>query len=177
MGRGKAFKDAVYGQLGVVEIDDQAAGVRALRARPYVDGTRVGIHGTSYGGYASLMALLRHPDVFQAAVASSSVTDWKNYDTIYTERYMGMPQTNPNGYEAGSAMTYAASLKGRLLLVYGTADDNVHPNNTHQLVRALMRAGKRFEVLAIPDAGHTGVSEARMLEHFLEAFAPTARSR
>lgn len=87
-GRGKKLLDAIYQKLGVTEIDDQAAGVKALRERPYVDGTRVGIHGTSYGGYASILCLLRHPDVFQAACASSPVTDWRDYDTIYTERYM-----------------------------------------------------------------------------------------
>jgi dipeptidyl-peptidase-4 len=117
-GRGKAFKDAVYGKLGVVEIDDQAAGVKELAKRPYVNGKRVGINGTSYGGYASLMALLRHPDVFQVASASSSVTDWRHYDTIYTERFMGLPWENENkkGYDEGSAMTYVKDLKGKLML-------------------------------------------------------------
>ncbi|MBC8066336.1 MAG: DPP IV N-terminal domain-containing protein, partial [Chlorobia bacterium] len=106
-GRGKAFRDAVYGKLGVVEMDDQAAGVKELAKRPYVDGDNVGIQGTSYGGYASLMCLVRHPDVFRAAAASSSVTDWLNYDTIYTERFMRTPEENPEGYAQGSCMTFA----------------------------------------------------------------------
>lgn len=169
-GRGKAFMDAVYGKLGVVEIDDQAAGVKFLRERPYVDGGRVGIFGTSYGGYTSVMAILRHPDVFQAAVASSSVTDWRNYDTIYTERYMGLPDENENkkGYDEGSAMQYAKNLKGNLLLYYGTADNNVHPTNTHQLITALGRVGKRYELQVGVDAGHSGINQNRLWEHFVE---------
>ena len=168
-GRGKAFKDAVYGKLGVVEIDDQAAGVKELAKRPYVNGKRVGINGTSYGGYASLMALLRHPDVFQVASASSSVTDWRHYDTIYTERFMGLPWENENkaGYEAGSALPYIKDLKGKLMLYYGTADNNVHPANTLQLVKALENAGKRYDMQVGPDRGHTGINQTRMWEYFV----------
>jgi dipeptidyl-peptidase-4 len=167
-GRGKRFLDAIYGKLGVVEMDDQAAGVRALGDRPYVDKNRVGIFGSSYGGYASALCLLRHPDVFQAACASSPVTDFRLYDSIYTERYMGLPQDNKAGYDAGSAMTYVGKLKGRLMLYYGTADDNVHPSNTLQLVAALQRAGKSFEVQVGPDRPHSRVSEERMMEFFIE---------
>ncbi len=166
-GRGKAHKDALYGKLGIVEIDDQAAGVRHLiQTKPFIDGKRVGIEGTSYGGYASVMALLRYPDLFAAACASSSVTDWRNYDTIYTERYMNTPQANPEGYEAGSAMKYAANAKGRMMLFYGTADDNVHPSNTYQLVRALQAARKGYDLQVGPDAGHSGIGQERMLEFF-----------
>ncbi len=169
-GRGKAFQDAVYGKLGVVEIDDQAAGVKYLRERPYVDGSKVGIFGTSYGGYTSSMAILRHPDVFAAAVASSSVTDWRNYDTIYTERYMGLPdeKENKKGYDEGSAMAYAKNLKGKLMLYYGTADNNVHPTNTHQLIAALARAGKSYDLQVMPDAGHSGINQNRMWEYFVD---------
>lgn len=168
-GRGKAFRDAVYGKLGIVEIDDQAAGVKALAQRPYVDSKRVGIFGTSYGGYASTMAILRHPDTFQVACASSSVTDWRHYDTIYTERFQGLPWDNENkvGYDQGSAMTYAKALKGKLMLYYGTADNNVHPNNTMQLIVALENAGKRFDVQVGPDRGHTGMNSNRMWEYFV----------
>lgn len=167
-GRGKRFLDAIYEKLGQVEIDDFAAGIRELAKRPYVDGSRVGIYGTSYGGYASAMALLRHPDVFHAAAASSSVTDWRHYDTIYTERYMYTPQDNKAGYDAGSAMTYAGNLKGRLMLFFGTADNNVHPSNTMQLISALQRAGKSFDVQVGPDAGHAGLNQGRMMEFFIE---------
>ncbi len=169
-GRGKAFKDAVYGKLGIVEIDDQAAGVKELAKRAYVDGENVGIYGTSYGGYASVMALVRHPETFRAACASSSVTDWLNYDTIYTERYMGLPWDGENktGYEAGSAMQYAKDMKGKLLLYFGSADNNVHPSNTYQFTRALDRAGKSYEMAVGTDLGHTGVNFSRMVEFFVD---------
>jgi dipeptidyl-peptidase-4 len=167
-GRGKRFLDAIYQKLGTVEIDDQAAGVKSLWNRRYVDQNRVGIYGTSYGGYASVMALLRHADVFHAACASSPPTAWQHYDTIYTERYMWTPQENKDGYEAGNAMNQAANLKGRLLLYYGTADNNVHPNNSMQLIQALQRAGKNFEVQVGPDQGHSSVNRERMMEFFIE---------
>lgn len=167
-GRGKRFLDAIYQRLGVTEIDDQAAGVKSLWERPYVDKNRVGIFGTSYGGYAAVMCLLRYPEVFRAACASSPVTDYRNYDSIYTERYMWIPQENKAGYDAGSAMTYADKLAGRLMLYYGTADNNVHPSNTLQLVQALQRAGKSFEVQVGPDQGHSSIRQERMMEFFIE---------
>jgi dipeptidyl-peptidase 4 len=170
-GRGKAFRDPEYRKLGITDIDDQAAGVRFLRQRSYVDPGRVGIQGTSYGGYASAMCLLRYPDLFQAACAQSSPTDWRNYDTIYTERYMGLPEDNKAAYDAGSAMTYAPNLRGKLMLYFGTADNNVHPANTLQLIRALQSAGKSFEVQVGPDQGHSAVNRDRMLEFFMDAFA------
>jgi dipeptidyl-peptidase-4 len=168
-GRGKRALDAIYGKLGVVEVDDQAAGVRSLGDRPYVNRARVGISGTSYGGFVSVMALLRHPDAFAAACASSAVTDWRHYDTIYTERYMGLPQQNAAGYAAGSAMTYAQDLQGRLMIYYGTADNNVHPANALQLIAALQKAGKSFEVQVGPDRGHSSINTDRMMEFFIES--------
>ncbi len=167
-GRGKEFLDAIYMKLGVVEMDDQAAGVKGLWDRPYLNRERVGIYGTSYGGYASAMCLLRHPDVFYAASASSAVTSWYHYDSIYTERYMWIPQENEEGYEAGNAMNYADQLSGRLMIYYGTADNNVHPNNSMQLITALQRAGKSFEVQVGPDRGHSGINRDRMMEFFIE---------
>ena len=167
-GRGKHFLDAIYEKLGQTEIDDLAAGVRALAARPYVDAGRVGIAGTSYGGYASALALLRYPDVFHAAAAMSPVTHWKHYDTIYTERYMWIPQENADGYEKGGALMYAPDLKGRLMLYYGTADNNVHPNNTMELIAALQQAGKSFEVQVGPDRGHTALNPMRLMEFMIE---------
>ncbi|HET9425848.1 MAG TPA: prolyl oligopeptidase family serine peptidase, partial [Gemmatimonadaceae bacterium] len=116
-----------------------------------------------------LMALLRYPGVFAAAASSSPVTDWRNYDTIYTERYMWTPQENAKGYDAGSTNTHAAALKGELLLYYGSADNNVHPNNTMQMVRALQQARKHFELQVGPDLGHTAVNQQRMMEFFIEA--------
>jgi dipeptidyl-peptidase-4 len=167
-GRGKRFLDAIYLKLGVVEMDDQAAGVKSLWSRSYVDKNRVGMFGTSYGGYAAAMCLLRYPDVFQAASASSPVTDYRLYDSIYTERYMWIPQENKEGYDAGSAMAYADKLQGRLMLFFGTADNNVHPSNTMQLIQALQKAGKSFEVQIGPDQGHAGIKPERMMEFFIE---------
>lgn len=167
-GRGKKFLDAIYRNLGVTEIDDQAAGVKSLWDRPYLDRQRVGIQGGSYGGFASILCLLRHPDVFQAACASSPVTDYRLYDSIYTERYMGLPAENKAGYDAGSAVVHAAELKGRLMLYFGTADSNVHPSNSMQLIRALQRAGKSFDLQIGPDQGHSRISQPRMMEFFIE---------
>src|SRR4026209_2787299 len=107
------------------------------------------------------MALLRYPDVFYGGGAISAVTAWNHSDTIYTERFMSTPQLNPEGYKLGSAMNYAANLKGRLMIYYGTADNNVHPNNAMQLIAALQQAGKSFEVQVGPDRGHTAVNGAR----------------
>lgn len=165
-GRGKRFKDDVYLKLGRVEADDQAAGVKALEQRGFVDERRVGIFGTSYGGTMSAMCLLRFPDVFHAACACAALTDFRNYDTIYAERYMWIPQENQAGYDAACIMNYAKNLQGRLMIFYGTADDNVHPANALQLIQALQREGKSFEVQVGPDQGHQSVSFERMMEFF-----------
>ncbi len=167
-GQGKRLLDDLYLKLGQAEMDDMAEGIKALWSRPYVDKSRVGIHGTSYGGYSAVMELLRHPDVFTAAAAQSPVTAWDHYDTIYTERYMWIPQENKEGYAKGSAMKYADQLTGRLMLYYGTADDNVHPNNMMQLIQALQKAGKSFEVQVGPDQGHSAMNQQRMMEFFIE---------
>ncbi len=167
-GMGRKYLDAVYLKLGQTEIDDMADGVKALFPRPYIDSKRVGIFGTSYGGYTSVMELLRYPDVFAAATSSSPPTDWRNYDTIYTERYMWIPQENADGYAKGSAMSYIDNLRGRLMLYFGTADNNVHPSNMMQLVAALQAAGKSFELQVGPDQGHSGLNMQRMMEFFIE---------
>ena len=169
-GRGRAFMCAVYRKLGIVEIDDHAAGVKELVAkRSYLDGKRVGIQGTSYGGYFSALSILRYPDVYAAACASSPVTDFRLYDSIYTERYMGQPTEDDNnkGYINGSCMTYVANLKGRLMLYYGTADNNVHPSNTIQLANKLEGAGKRFDMMIGADKGHSQMNASRMWEYFV----------
>jgi dipeptidyl-peptidase-4 len=114
------------------------------------------------------MLLLEHPDAFAAAVASSPVTSWAHYDTIYTERYMWIPQENAAGYEAGSAMPRAKNLDGRLMLYWGTADNNVHPSNMMQLIAALQAAGKSFDLQVGPDRGHSGINQDRMMEFFIE---------
>lgn len=172
-GRGRDFTQSVYGKLGVVEIDDTAAAVTDLcKKYPFIDSARVGVEGTSYGGYFSALSLLRHPEVYAAACASSAVTSWWHYDTIYTERYMDTPQNNPEGYKAGSAMEFAGNLKGQLCLFYGTADDNVHPTNTHQLIAALDKEGKPYRLYVGVDQGHAALRQDRMLEFFIQALKP-----
>ncbi|MEM7229910.1 MAG: DPP IV N-terminal domain-containing protein [Planctomycetota bacterium] len=153
--RGKAFESATYLQLGVIDLDDQVAAVRELSARPYIDSDRVGIVGHSYGGYMAALAMVRYPDVFAAGVARAPVTDWRQYDTIYTERYMRTPQENESGYDAGSAIKHVKNLTGELLLMHGLQDDNVHPTNAWQFIDALDRAGKPYESRFLPRAGHS----------------------
>ncbi len=177
-GRGKAFQNLHYLKLGQVELEDHVAFVKALSKRPYVDAGRVGVYGGSYGGYFTCIALLKEPDVFHVGVAASSVTDWKNYDSIYTERYMRRPQDNPDGYEKGSCLTYAKNLKGKLFLQHGTVDDNVHPGNTIQLVQALLKENKRFSLMMYPENQH-GITyphagEARV-EYFIEHLKPVVK--
>jgi dipeptidyl-peptidase-4 len=167
-GMGKAMLDALYLKLGVTEMDDMALGIRALWSRPYFDKDRVGMYGTSYGGYTTATMILRHPEVVTVASASSPPTAWYNYDSIYTERYMWIPQENKDGYEAGNDANFAGNLRGRLLLYYGTADNNVHPDNSMQLIKALQAAHKSFELQVGPDQGHSGVNNQRMMEFFIE---------
>ncbi|HRR07155.1 MAG TPA: alpha/beta fold hydrolase [Rhodothermales bacterium] len=151
VGRGKAFETATYRKLGLVDLDDQTAAIKQVCAQfSFVDCSRVGIYGHSYGGYMSALALLREPEVYHVGVAGAPVTDWRNYDTIYTERYMFTPQDNKSGYDEGATMTYAKNLKGKLLLVHGTIDNNVHPGNTMQLIEALVKEGKKFDLMMYP---------------------------
>ena len=168
-GRGKRYMDPTYGNLIKLEIADMAEGVKSLWNRPYFNKNKVGISGTSYGGTSSAAAILQHPDVYQAACANSAVTDFRHYDDIYAERFCGLLSTNKAGYEAGSLMNYAENLKGDLMIYYGTQDNNVHPSNSLQLIQALQRAGKYFQVQVGPDRGHTGVNSARMMEFFIES--------
>lgn len=152
--RGKKFTDSTYGRLGDVDIQDHADAIRMLRERKYFDGDRVGIVGHSYGGYMAAMGITKHPDVYAASVIRAGVTDWQNYDSIYTERYMSTPQLNPEGYKVGAAMTHAKNIKGQLLIMHGMLDDNVHPNNAFQLIETLDKHGIKYESRFWPNAGH-----------------------
>ncbi len=152
--RGRDWRKIVYGQLGVVETQDQAAAARAIGRWPYVDSTRMGMWGWSYGGFMSLNTLFQHPDVLTTAVVVAPVTHWKFYDTIYTERYNGLPQDNRAGYDRGSPLTYVDKMQGNLLLVHGTGDDNVHHQNTEALIDALVAANKQFSLMTYPNRTH-----------------------
>jgi dipeptidyl-peptidase-4 len=153
--RGHAFETPIYHQFGKVELEDQLAGVKYLESLPYVDGTRIGIWGWSYGGYMTLEAMFKAPDVFKAGVSVAPVSDWRLYDTIYTERYMGRPQEDSAGYQESSPVNQAAGLKGKLMLAHGTGDDNVHFANTSEVINELIENGKYPADLAIfPGRGH-----------------------
>ena len=167
-GRGKKMLDKLYGNLGIVEMDDFAEGIKSLYNRSYFNKDKVGVVGTSYGGTTAATSLLRFPEVYHAAVANSAVTDWRNYDNVYTERYMNLLENNLQGYEASSIMNYVENLKGELMIFYGTSDNNVHPSNSLQLIDALQKAGKSFEVQIGPDKGHTRMNSERMMEFFIE---------
>lgn len=158
--RGVAFEGAVRHAMGGVEVRDQEDGVREIVRRGLADPARVGIYGWSYGGYMSLMCLARAPGTFKAAVSGAPVTNWDGYDTHYTERYMGLPAANAEGYRTSSVMTHAGSITGSLMLVHGLLDENVHFRHTARLVQALNRARKAHELLLLPDERHSPRDEA-----------------
>ena len=153
-GRGRDFRQVVARRLGGFEADDQLAAVGYLKTLDYVDPKRIALWGWSYGGYVSTMALLKGKDALAAGIAVAPVSDWRFYDTLYTERYMGLPQENAEGYDAGSLLTYAEQLERPLLLIHGSGDDNVHPQNSLRLMTALQEAGKPFELMVYPDKAH-----------------------
>ena len=152
--RGLAFEGAIKHDMGNIEVQDQVDGVRWLVEQKLADPERVGIYGWSYGGYMSAMALVRAPETFKVGVAGAPVTHWDGYDTHYTERYMGTPQSNPEGYARSSVMAHVDALVGKLLLVHGLIDENVHFRHTARLVHALVAARKDHEVLMFPDERH-----------------------
>jgi dipeptidyl-peptidase 4 len=151
---GRDFMKVVYGELGRWEAHDFAEVGRWLAAQPYVDGERMAILGTSYGGYMAITTLQRHPGLFRIGIANSPVTDWRLYDTIYTERYMGLLADNAGGYDLASTLPRAAELQDHLLLVHSGMDENVHPQHTMQLLTALARAGKDAELRFYPPGAH-----------------------
>ena len=162
-GRGKAFKNIVYKNLGHYEVIDMIEGAKYLISTGYVDSSRIGIQGTSYGGYLAALTILKGADYFKAAIAGAPVINWKFYDTIYTERYMQTPELNPEGYKESSPLEYINMLKGKLLLIHGTADDNVHLQNSIALMKGLQKANKQFEVMLYPESMHGGYGR-----HFVE---------
>jgi dipeptidyl-peptidase-4 len=159
-GYGRDWERAIYKNLIDVALEDQIDGLQALgRAYPELDMTRVGVTGWSFGGYFSAMATLRRPDIFRAGVAGASVTDWHEYDTCYTERYMDLPAANPNGYRAASAMTYADQLERPLMLIHGVTDDNVYFVHTLKLCEALFQAGKPYDLLPMTGTHMAGAAD------------------
>lgn len=153
-GRGVNFRQSTYADLGRQEVQDQTAVAKYLGTLPYIDATRIGIWGWSYGGFMSSNCLFQSSDVFKAAIAVAPVTNWRFYDTIYTERFNGLPQENPKGYDENSPATHADKLKGKFLLIHGTGDDNVHFQNTITLQNALIAANKQFDTFIYPNRNH-----------------------
>lgn len=152
--RGRDFRQVTYGQLGKFETDDQIAAAQWLGKQTYIDASRIGIWGWSYGGYMAGLCITRGADVFKTAISVAPVTNWKYYDNIYTERYMGTLETNPTGFDANAPMAYADMLKGNYLLVHGTGDDNVHFQNSVEWINALVRNNKQFDLMVYPDRNH-----------------------
>lgn len=171
--RGKDFEAAIAGNMGDLEVADQVEGVRWLAAQGLADPSRVGIYGWSYGGYMTLMAMMKAPEIFSVGVAGAPVVSWDGYDTAYTERYMGLPASNQRGYRESSVLQHVHRLEGKLLLIHGLLDENVHFRHTARLMQALSAAGKRYDVLLYPNERHLPRSEAdrvametRILEFF-----------
>jgi dipeptidyl-peptidase-4 len=182
--RGRAWRHAIYRQIGVLSSAEQAAAARVIGRRGYVDSTRIGVWGWSGGGSMTLNLLFRSPEVYRMGISVAPVTDQRYYDTIYQERYMGLPQENPDAYRLGSPVTFADRLKGDLLLVHGSGDDNVHYQNTERLVNALVAADKPFTLMVYPNRSHCiceGVGTAPhlfgLLTRYLHEHLPTEPAR
>ncbi|MDR2653532.1 MAG: S9 family peptidase [Prevotellaceae bacterium] len=154
-GRGEQFRKQTYGQLGKYEVIDQIETAIYIGGLPYIDAKRIGIWGWSYGGFMSLNCILQAYELFKLAIAIAPVTNWRFYDSIYTELYNGLPQENPDGYDSNSPITYADRLRGKLLLIHGTADDNVHVQNTYEMAEKLISSGKQFDMMIYPDRNHS----------------------
>ena len=181
--RGLAFESAISRRLGRLEVLDQVAVVRQLSMRGIADPTRVGIYGWSYGGYLAAMCLCRAPDVFHVAVAGAPVTSWDGYDTHYTERYMGLPSENPSGYRESAVFDHVPNMRGKLLLVHGLIDENVHFRHTARLINRLIAAGKDYDLLLFPDERHSPrrlrdriYMEQRISDYFLKHLSSSTAS-
>jgi len=171
-GRGHVFESVIFHNLGAHELEDQKEGIRYLQSLGFADTSRMGIYGWSYGGYMTLYAITHAPGLFRAGIAGAPVTHWRNYDTIYTERYMALPEHNASGYESASALTHAADLRDKLLIIHNLEDDNVHFQNTVQFVDALERAGRPFQLMLYPQKEHgvSGALRKHLYETMLEFF-------
>ena len=169
-GRGAAFEKCTYLFLGVKESKDQAAAAHYLSTLPYIDGTRIGIWGWSFGGYNTLMSMSEGSGAFKAGVAIAAPTDWRFYDSVYTERFMRTPKENGEGYDAGSPIKQAAKLQGKLQLIHGTADDNVHFQNCAEYSEALVQANKQFDMQVYTNRNH-GISGGNTRNHLMNRVA------
>lgn len=152
--KGAAFKKATQKELGKYEVQDQIFAAKEMAKKPFIDPSRIGIWGWSFGGFMSSNCIFQAPDVFKTAIAVAPVTSWRFYDSVYTERFMTTPQENASGYDNNSPITHAKNLQGNFLLVHGTADDNVHVQNSMVLINELVHLNKKFDWLIYPDKNH-----------------------
>ncbi len=172
--RGKAFEDPIYRAMGKIEVDDQVEGVKFLRKKSWIDPERIGVHGHSYGGYMTLLAMFKAPEYFKAGVSGAPVTDWRLYDTHYTERYMGHPEKDKQAYDESSVFPYATNLSGPLLIYHGMADDNVLFKNSTKLYKLLQDNNIQFYVMDYPGKKHsirgkkTGMHRMNMIRNFFD---------
>ncbi|MCR9012839.1 S9 family peptidase [Gabonibacter chumensis] len=169
--RGEEFRKCTYMQLGKIESDDMIAAAKWLAEKPYIDPAKVGIWGWSYGGFMSSLCLMKGNDVFSTAIAVAPVTNWRFYDSVYTERFMRRPQDNPNGYDDNSPINWADKLKGHLLICHGTADDNVHIQNAYELSEALVQANKPFDMQIYTNRNHSifgGLTRLHLYSKFMD---------
>jgi dipeptidyl-peptidase-4 len=171
-GRGHKFEAAIFRNMGERELADQLAGLDYLNSLGFTDPARIGMYGWSYGGYMTLYSLMNAPDRFHAGVSGAPVTSWRTYDSIYTERYMGLPEENPEAYDKTSPLTHAANLKAQLLIIHNIEDDNVHFQNTMRMAGALEKAGRKFSMLLYPQRSHgvTGPEHTQMIQSITDFF-------
>ncbi|MGB2868394.1 MAG: S9 family peptidase [Bacteroidota bacterium] len=177
--RGRVWRKSVYRQIGIVASRDQAAAIRVIRTWPFVDSTRIGIWGWSGGGSMTLNMIMRYPDLYQTGMSVAPVPDERLYDATYQERYMGLPSDNEEGYRLGSSLAYADQLKGNLLIVHGSGDDNVHYQGTERMINALIKANKPFTMMEYPNRSHgifegenTTIHLYNLLTRYLEQNLP-----
>ena len=152
--RGEAFRKATYMQLGKYESDDMVEAARYLAGQSYIDGQKIAIWGWSYGGFMTALTMSKGGELFRAGISVAPVTSWRFYDSIYTERYMRTPRENPDGYDDNSPLSHAGKIKGRMLLVHGTADDNVHVQNSMELAEAMVQGNVQFEMMIYTNRNH-----------------------
>jgi dipeptidyl-peptidase-4 len=168
--RGEAFKKCTYLNLGKLEQADQAAAARWLGKQPFVDSKRIGIWGWSFGGYMSSLCITKSPDLFKTAIAVAPVTSWRYYDNIYTERFLRKPAENPAGYDENSPIQFTKNIKGNYLLIHGTGDDNVHWQNSAEMINAMIKSGVRFDSEVYPNRNH-GIGDRYAQYHLFRRMA------
>src|SRR6185436_19859561 len=166
--RGREWRKVIYRRVGVLASEEQAAAAREISQWPFVDRSRIGIWGWSGGGSMSLNMIFRHPEIYRMAMAVAPVSDMHYYDTIYQERYMGLPKDNDEGYKRGSPITFAEQLRGKLLVVHGTGDDNVHYQNTEALINKLVELNKPFTMMSYPNRTHSISEGTNTSRHLFE---------